>query len=82
MKSFDEAEARARLDEILEEAQRQPVVIRRQGEDRAVVLSIAEYERLRADAVRAFLDLRNHVASDAKAAGLTESQLTTLLSGD
>ncbi|HEY5618492.1 MAG TPA: tyrosine-type recombinase/integrase [Vicinamibacterales bacterium] len=32
MKSIDEAEAQARLDEVLEEARRQPLVIRRQGE--------------------------------------------------
>jgi hypothetical protein len=32
VKSIDEAEAQARLDEILEEAQRQPIVIRRQGD--------------------------------------------------
>jgi prevent-host-death family protein len=82
MKSIDEGEAQARLDQVIEEAQRQPIVIQRQGKDTAVVLSIAEYDRLRADAVRAFLNLRNHVARDAKAAGLTEAQLTTLLSGD
>jgi prevent-host-death family protein len=62
MKSIDETEAQARLDEIIEEAQRQPIVIRQRGIDTAVVLSIAEYERLRGDAIRAFLELRNDVA--------------------
>ncbi|MBI3490694.1 MAG: type II toxin-antitoxin system Phd/YefM family antitoxin, partial [Acidobacteria bacterium] len=42
MKSIDEAEAQARLDEVLEEAQRQPVVIRREGADYAIVLSMRE----------------------------------------
>jgi hypothetical protein len=37
MKSIDEAEAQARLDEILEEAQRQPIVIRRQSSRRTIV---------------------------------------------
>ena len=46
MKSVDEAEAKVHLDEILEEAQRQPIVIRRQGRDQAVVVSLADYERL------------------------------------
>ena len=32
MKSIDEAEARVRLDELLDEARRQAIVIRRQGE--------------------------------------------------
>jgi PHD/YefM family antitoxin component YafN of YafNO toxin-antitoxin module len=35
-----------RLGAILDEAQRRPVVIRRQDRDIAVVLSMAEYERL------------------------------------
>lgn len=45
MKAIDEAEAQARLDEVLEEAQRQPILITRQGQDTAVVVSIADYER-------------------------------------
>jgi hypothetical protein len=53
MKSIDEAEAQARLDEVLEEARRQPLVIRRQGEAIAILLSMAAYERLRVGAVAA-----------------------------
>ena len=82
MKSVDAAEAQARLDEILEAAQRQPIVIRRQGIDTAVVLSIAEYERLRSDTVRAFLELRNDVAREANEAGLTEEGIAELLTED
>ena len=73
MKSIDEAEARARLDEVLDEAHRQSVVIRRQGRD---VLSVAEYERLRLAAISEFLALRNDVARQASAAGLTEERLS------
>jgi prevent-host-death family protein len=79
MKSIDEAEAQARLDEVLDEVQRQPIMIRQQGVDTAVVLSIAEYERLRSDTVRAFLELRNDVAREASEAGLTEEGITRLL---
>ncbi len=82
MKSIDEAEARARLDEILDEAQRQPIVIRRQLEEIAILLSVAEYERLRVGAVREFLDLRNVVAREASAAGLTDARLSELLNDD
>jgi len=78
MKSLDAAEAQARLDQILDEAQRQPIAIQREGRDVAVMLSIASYERLRAGAVRAFLELRNEVAGQAAAAGLTEERLTEL----
>jgi prevent-host-death family protein len=82
MKSIDEAEAQARLDEILEEVQRQPIAIRQQGIDTAVVLSIAEFERLRSDTVRVFLELRNDVARVATEAGLTEERIAGMLSED
>ena len=82
MKSVDEAEARARLDEILDEAQRQSIVIRRQGREIAIVLSVAEYERLRVAAVSEFLALRNDVAREASAAGLNQDRLSELLNDD
>ncbi len=82
MKSIDGAEAQARLDEILEDAQRQPIVIQQRGRDTAVVLSIAEYERFRGDAIRAFLELRNDIAAEATEAGLTDEGITELLSKD
>jgi hypothetical protein len=54
-------------------------VIRRQDRDIAVVLSMADYERLRTGNIRAFLDLRNEVAAQAAASGLTEKRLAKIL---
>jgi prevent-host-death family protein len=82
MKSIDEAEARTRLDDILDEAQRQSIVILRQGREIAVVVSMPEYERLRVCATREFLDLRNDIAREASTAGLTEERLSELLNDD
>ena len=82
MKTISPAEARARFDSLLDELQRAPILIRDQDRDVAVVLSIADYERLRTGAVRAFLQLRKEVASRASAAGLTEERLTELLGED
>lgn len=82
MKSVAATEAKNRLGAILDEAQREPIVIRRQDRDIAVVLSMAEYERLRTGNVRAFLDLRNEVAARATAAGLTDERLAELLTDD
>ena len=70
------------MDEILNEVQRQPIVIRRQGEEIAILLSMAEYERLRVVVVGEFLDLRNDIAREASAAGLTEDRLSELLHED
>lgn len=82
MKSIDEAEAHARLDEVLDETQQYPIVIQRRGQDVAVILSMASYEQLRTGVVQAFLAIRNDVARDASAAGLTEGLLTDLLSDE
>ncbi len=79
MKTVSVAEVRARFETVLDESQRAPVVIRDQDRDVAVVLSIADYERLRVGAVQAFLDLRDEVAREAGAAGLTQGRLNDLL---
>ena len=57
-------------------------IIRRQNRDIAVVLSMAEYERLRSGNIRAFLDLRDEIAREAAAKGLTVERVAELLSGD
>ena len=43
---------------------------------------MAEYERLRSGNIRAFLDLRDEIAWEAAAKGLTEERIAELLSGD
>jgi prevent-host-death family protein len=82
MKSIDAADAQARLDEILEEAQQQPIVIRRDGRDAAVVLSIFECERLRSANIQGFLQLRTEVAREAATSGLTDEGLAELMAAD
>ncbi|OFV93288.1 MAG: prevent-host-death family protein [Acidobacteria bacterium RIFCSPLOWO2_12_FULL_65_11] len=82
MKTVATTKAKNRLGVILDAAQREPIVIQRQDRDIAVVLSMAEYERLRAGNIQAFLDLRNEVATQAAASGLTEERLTGLLARD
>lgn len=82
MKTVAATEAKNRLGSILDEAQREPIVIRRQDRDIAVVLSMADYERLRAGNIQAFLDLRRGVAARAAASGLTGKRLARLLSAD
>jgi prevent-host-death family protein len=82
MKSVAATDAKNRLGAILDEAQREPIVIRRQDRDIAVVMSMADYERLRGGNIQAFLELRNQVASEAAANGLTEDRLNELLADD
>lgn len=82
MKTIPATEAKNRLGAVLDAAQREPVVIRRQDRDVAVVLSMADYERLRSANIRAFLELRDEVATDAAKTGLTEERLAELVSDD
>jgi prevent-host-death family protein len=79
MKTVAATEAKNRLGAILDAAQREPIVIRRQDRDIAVVLSMADYDRLRSANVGAFLDLRNAIAAEAREAGLTDERLKKLL---
>ena len=82
MKFVTATEAKNRLGAILDDAQREPVVIRRQERDVAVVLSMAQFERMRAGNVQAFLEARKKVAEEAKAKGLTYKRLQELLADD
>lgn len=82
MKTVAATEAKNRLGAILDAAQREPVVIRRQDRDIAVLLSMADYDRLRSANVQAFIDLRDEVAGEAAKAGLTEERLAELLADD
>ena len=77
-----ETDARSQFDAILDEAQQEPIVIRREDQDIAAVVSMADYERLRAGHVRAFLELRDEIAREATAARLTEERLAELLAGE
>jgi prevent-host-death family protein len=82
MKTVAATDAKNRLGAILDQVQSEPIVIRRQDRDIAVVLSMADYERLRVGNIQAFLDLRNQVAAEAAANGLTEERLNELLADD
>ena len=82
MKTVPATEAKNRFGAMLDAAQREPVVIRRQERDVAVLLSMAVYERLRSANIRALLDLRDEVAAEAARAGLTEKRLAKLLGDD
>jgi prevent-host-death family protein len=82
MKRVAATEAKNRLGAVLDDAQREPIVIRRQDRDIAVILSMADYERLQSGNIEAFVELRRSVAAQAAANGLTPSTLARLLTDD
>jgi len=67
------------LASLLDAAQREPVVIRRQNRDVAVIMSAEEYERIRDINAAEFQRFSDRVAEQAEARGLNEAVLNDLL---
>lgn len=82
MRRVAATEAKNRLGAVLDDAQREPVIIQRQSRDVAVILSMAEFDRIRARNVAAFLEASKAVAAEAKAKGLTAKKLASLLADE
>lgn len=82
MRKVTATEAKNRLGAVIDDAQREPIIIQRQNRDVAVVVSMADFERIHASNVRALLDLRNEIAAEAKRNGLTEKKLKALLADE
>jgi prevent-host-death family protein len=82
MRYVSATDAKQRLAALLDAAQREPVVIRRQKRDVAVILSPQEYDRLRALNIDEFERFCDRVAEQAAARGLTEDRLAAILQDD
>ncbi len=82
MRYVSATEAKQRLAALLDAAQREPITIRRQKRDVAVVLSPQEYDRLRALNTAEFQRFCDRVAEGAAARGLTEKRLAEILADE
>lgn len=79
MRSVSATEAKQRLAALLDAAQREPVLIRRQNRDVAVIMSAEEYERIRGVNNDEFERFCDRMSAQAKARGLTEELLADIL---
>lgn len=79
MRTITVAEAMQGLAGVIDAAAREPVIIRRQSRDVAVVMSIQEYERLTRLNKAEFQRFCDAVGEKAARAGLTEARLAELL---
>jgi prevent-host-death family protein len=80
VRSISATEAKQRLAALLDAAQREPIVIRRQKRDVAVLLSAQEYERLRDLNAADFQRFCDRMGEQAAARGLDEAKLKQILS--
>jgi prevent-host-death family protein len=79
MRTISATEAKQNLGALLDSAQSEPVTIRRQNRDIAVVLSAREYDRLRAINVEELERFCDRIGQRAAANGLTEEKLAEIL---
>ena len=79
MRYVSATEAKQTLAAVLDAAQREPVVIRRQQREVAVVLSIQEYQRLTALNIEEFQRFCDRIGDQARARGLTEDKVAEIL---
>jgi prevent-host-death family protein len=82
MRYVSATEAKQTLAAVLDAAQREPVVIRRQQREVAVVLSMQEYQRLTALNIEEFQRFCDRIGEQAEARGLTEDKLAEILASE
>lgn len=82
MRYVSATDAKQRLAALLDAAQKEPIMIRRQKRDVAVLLSADEYDRLRGFNIAEFQSFCDRVASQAAARGMTEEKLKAMLADD
>ncbi len=82
MRYVSATDAKQRFAEVLDRAQKEPVTIRRQKRDVAVLVSAEEYARLTRSNIDAFNRFCDEVGDRAEARGLNEEKLNELLAMD
>ncbi len=79
MQYVSATEAKQKLAAVLDAAQYEPVMIRRQNREVAVVLSPKEYQRLRGMNISEFEQFCDQIGKVAAGRGLSEEKLAEIL---
>lgn len=82
MQYVSATEAKQTFAAVVEKAQREPVVIRKQNRDVAVIMSMEDYQRITEANIQEFQQFRENIGRQAQERGLTEDKLNELLATD
>ena len=75
MKYVSATEAKQTFAAVIDKAQREPVIIRKQNRDVAVIMSMEDYQRITRINIQEFQQFRENIGREAQERGLTEDKL-------
>jgi prevent-host-death family protein len=82
MRTITASEAEQGFAQLIDTARREPVVIQRRKRDVAVLLSMAEYERLTRRNIEEFQRFCDRIGARATTSGLDEAAFSALLAAN
>ncbi len=82
MQFVSATEAKQTFAAVIDKVQHEPVIIRKQNRDVAVIMSMEDYQRITRINLQEFQQFRENIGRKAKERGLTEDKLNELLSNE